>query len=87
MKKTIAKKTSKKKAPTPKKVVAKKTKPIKKENVVAFKKPKAQQEKPAAPAPKPHPFSAFMKDRFSSRNFSVNTRKIGSQDVYRKKAV
>ena len=87
MKKTIAKKAAKKKTPDPKKVVAKKTKPVKKENVVAFKKPKAQQEKPVAPQPKVHPFSAFMKDRFNARNFSGHTRKMGSQDIYRKKAV
>jgi hypothetical protein len=75
MKKTIAKKTSSKKAQPQKKVVAKKPVSKNKQNVVAFKKPKA------------HPFAAFMKDRWSARSFSGHTRKMGSQDTYRKKAV
>lgn len=87
MKKTIAKKTSPKKAQPKKKVVAKKPDSKKKQNVVAFKKPKEQLEKPAAPQPKVHPFAAFMKDRWSARSFSGHTRKMGSQDTYRKKAV
>lgn len=87
MKKTIAKKTSPKKAQPAKKVVAKKTDSKKKQNVVAFKKPKEQAQKPTAPQPKVHPFAAFMKDRWSARNFSGHARKMGSQDTYRKKAV
>jgi hypothetical protein len=76
MKKTIAKKT-----------LSKKAQPKKKKNVVAFKKPKEQPQKPTAPQPKVHPFAAFMKDRWSARNFSGHARKMGSQDTYRKKAV
>ncbi len=87
MKKTIAKKSLPKKSQPKKNVVAKKADTKKKQNIVAFKKPKAQTEKPAAPQPKAHPFSAFMKDRWSARSFSGNVRKMGSQDTYRKKAV
>ncbi len=87
MKKMTAKKTSPKKAQPKKKVAAKKSDIKKKQNVVAFKKPKEQPQKPAAPQPKPHPFAAFMKDRWSARNFSGHVRKMGSQDSYRKKAV
>lgn len=87
MKKTIARKSSPKKAQPKKKVVAKKSDVKNKQNVVAFKKPKEQPKKPAAPQPKVHPFAVFMKDRWSARSFSGHARKMGSQDTYRKKAV
>ena len=87
MKKTIAKKTLPKKVQPKKKVVAKKPESKKKQNVVAFKKQTEQPVKPTASQPKVHPFAAFMKDRWSARSFSGHTRKMGSQDTYRKKAV
>ncbi len=93
MKKSIAQKKSPKKTEAKKKAVTQKSKPAAK-NVLQLKKTKApqkaarpQQQKPVAPAPKVHPFAAFMKDRWSARSFSGSTRKMGSQDVYRKKAV
>lgn len=79
MKKKIEKKiTAKKKTQPKKEVVAKKVKSTKKQNVLAFKKPES----------KIHPFAAFMKGRFNDRNFSSHgSKKMGSQDFYRKKAV
>jgi hypothetical protein len=77
-----------KKTKSKKEVVAKKVKSAKKNNVLAFKKPETQQEKSPAPQPKAHPFAAFMKGRFNDRNFSSHgSKKMGSQDFYRKKAV
>lgn len=89
MKKQIEKKvTAKKKSQPKKELVTKKVKSAKKQNVLAFKKPEPKQEKSQAPQPKTHPFAAFMKGRFNDRNFSGHgSKKMGSQDFYRKKAV
>ncbi len=90
-KKITAKKTTNKKAPV-KKAVAKKTKPATEGNVVAFKpkakpKPQPKQEKAPPPQPKPHPFASFMKSGWSGKSFSAQNHKMGSQTLYRRKAV
>ncbi|MBX9703287.1 MAG: hypothetical protein K2X39_03955 [Silvanigrellaceae bacterium] len=70
----------------------KKVQPKKKSNVIAFptkakKAPIAAKEKQPPAPPKVHPFAHFMKDRFASRDFGKQTRKLGSFGVYRKKAI